>query len=80
VRSLYRRFWKAYFCGKNFLVLTALNLGAALSRSRARLAAENLFLRKQLASFEEREKKARPTTCRTDRAMDLGPSGFVLVT
>jgi putative transposase len=31
-------------------------------RSRAALAAENLFLRKQLALFQEREKKAAPTT------------------
>ena len=28
----------------------------------ARLAAENLFLRRQLALFQEREKKAKPTT------------------
>jgi putative transposase len=31
-------------------------------RSRTALAAENLFLRKQLALFQEREKKAAPTT------------------
>jgi transposase InsO family protein len=31
-------------------------------RRRVALAAENLFLRKQLALFREREKKARPTT------------------
>jgi hypothetical protein len=31
-------------------------------RSRTALAAENLFLRKQLALFKEREKKAVPTT------------------
>jgi putative transposase len=31
-------------------------------RSRKALAAENLFLRKQLALFQEREKRARPTT------------------
>jgi putative transposase len=35
---------------------------AAAWRSRAALAAENLFLRKQLALFQEREKKAAPTT------------------
>ena len=40
----------------------SVNPCAALFRSRARLAAENLFLRKQLALFQEREKKARPTT------------------
>jgi putative transposase len=33
-----------------------------LFRSRAALAAENLFLRKQLALFQEREKKAKATT------------------
>jgi hypothetical protein len=38
------------------------SLCAALSRNRAALAAENLFLRKQLALFQEREKRARPTT------------------
>ena len=35
---------------------------AAGLRSRTALAAENLFLRKQLALFKEREKKAVPTT------------------
>jgi putative transposase len=35
---------------------------AALFRSRTALAAENLFLRKQLALFQEREKKAARTT------------------
>jgi putative transposase len=35
---------------------------AAMFRSRTALAAENLFLRKQLALFQEREKRARPTT------------------
>jgi transposase InsO family protein len=34
----------------------------ALFRSRTALAAENLFLRKQLALFQERDKRARPTT------------------
>jgi hypothetical protein len=38
------------------------SLCAAISRNRAALAAENLFLRKQLALFQEREKRARPTT------------------
>ena len=37
-------------------------LCAAISRNRAALAAENLFLRRQLALFQEREKRARPTT------------------
>jgi putative transposase len=34
----------------------------ALFRSRTALAAENLFLRKQLILFQERQKRARPTT------------------
>ena len=34
----------------------------ALLSTRAALAAENLFLRKQLALFQEREKKAKATT------------------
>jgi hypothetical protein len=38
------------------------NFCAAGLRSRAALAAENLFLRKQLALFKEREKKAVSTT------------------
>ena len=38
------------------------NFCAAGLRSRTALAAENLFLRKQLALFQEREKKATPTT------------------
>src|SRR3954464_4341253 len=39
-----------------------LSLFAAVSRRRTALAAENLFLRKQLALFREREKRALPTT------------------
>jgi hypothetical protein len=39
---------------------------AGVWRRRTALAAENLFLRKQLALFREREKKAMPTTP-TDR-------------
>ena len=35
---------------------------AGLWRRRLALAAENLFLRRQLALFREREKKAMPTT------------------
>jgi hypothetical protein len=35
---------------------------AAALRSRTALSAENLFLRKQLALFQERGKKAAPTT------------------
>jgi putative transposase len=43
------------------LGVDSVNLCAALFRSRGRLAAENLFLRKQLVLFQEREKKAKPT-------------------
>src|SRR3982751_1671141 len=39
-----------------------LSLFAAVSRRRTAVAAENLFLRKQLALFQEREKKAMPKT------------------
>src|SRR3954464_15368937 len=39
-----------------------LSLFAAVSRRRTAVAAENLFLRKQLALFRQREKKAMPTT------------------
>ena len=44
-----------------FQIVTSdcLSFWAALFRTRAALAAENLFLRKQLALFEEREKKAK---------------------
>ncbi|HEX4165577.1 MAG TPA: hypothetical protein VHZ55_08885, partial [Bryobacteraceae bacterium] len=38
------------------------SLFANIGRRRLALAAENLFLRKQLALFREREKKALPTT------------------
>ena len=44
------------------LVSDCVNFCAAGLRSRTALVAENLFLRKQLALFNEREKKAKPTT------------------
>jgi putative transposase len=44
------------------LVSDCVQFCAAGLRSRTALAAENLFLRKQLALFKEREKKAMPTT------------------
>ena len=44
------------------VVADSLGFCTGLLRSRAALAAENLFLRKQLALFQEREKKAKPTT------------------
>jgi len=40
----------------------SLDFCATLARSRTALAAKNLFLRKQLALFREREKKATRTT------------------
>src|SRR3954466_3175153 len=44
------------------MVSDGLSFFAAVWRRRTALAAENLFLRKQLALFREREKKAMPTT------------------
>src|SRR5690349_13600581 len=44
------------------IVSDGLSFFAGVWRSRTALAAENLFLRKQLALFREREKKAMPTT------------------
>ena len=44
------------------IVSDGLSFFAAVWRCRTALAAENLFLRKQLALFREREKKAMPTT------------------
>ena len=44
------------------LVSACINFCAAGLRSQTAVAAENLFLRKQLALFQEREKKAVPTT------------------
>jgi putative transposase len=44
------------------IVGDCVSLVAGLWRRRVALAAENLFLRKQLALFREREKKAMPTT------------------
>src|SRR3954464_13618222 len=47
-----------------------LSLFAATSRRRTAVAAENLFLRKQLALFREREKKAMPTTPRMAKILE----------
>src|SRR4051812_41124677 len=44
------------------IVSDGLSFFAAASRRRTALAAENLFLRKELALFREREKTAMPTT------------------
>jgi hypothetical protein len=48
--------------GVEIVVADSLGFCAALFRNRTALAAENLFLRKQLALFQEREKKAARTT------------------
>jgi hypothetical protein len=48
------------------IVSDCLRFFTNIGRRRLALAAENLFLRKQLALFREREKKALPTTP-TDR-------------
>ena len=48
------------------IVCDGLSFFPGVWRRRTALAAENLFLRKQLALFREREKKAMPTT-RADR-------------
>jgi hypothetical protein len=44
------------------IVIDGLSFFAGVWRHHTALAAENLFLRKQLALFREREKKAMPTT------------------
>jgi putative transposase len=44
------------------IVSDCLSFFANIGHRRLALAAENLFLRKQLALFREREKKAMPTT------------------
>src|SRR5438270_2686721 len=51
------------------LVSDGVSFFAAVWRRRAALAAESLFLRKQLALFREREKKAMPTTPADSYAM-----------
>lgn len=64
------------------LVSDCVNFCATGFRSRTTLAAEDLFLPKQLALFQEREKKAVPTTA-ADRFVlsklagffDLSPTG-----
>jgi hypothetical protein len=48
--------------GLQIVLFDCFSLCGALFRSRTALVAENLFLRKQLALFQEREKKAKATT------------------
>ena len=52
------------------VVVDSLGFCAALFRSRTSLTGENLFLGKQLALFQEREKKATRITA-TDRSVCL---------
>ena len=59
--SIFRRLLKLSVT-LEILVSDCINFCAAGLRSRTALAAENLFLRKQLALFQEREKKAAATT------------------
>ena len=53
------------------LGIDALRFGAAWSRSRTTLAAENLFLRKQLALYRERKVNPRGATDPTRLALVL---------
>jgi putative transposase len=59
--SVFERFWKLTIVVQ-ILVADSFGFCAALFRNRKALAADNLFLRKQLALFQEREKKATRTT------------------
>jgi putative transposase len=61
VRSIFRQLSKLSIA-LQLLVSDCVNFCAAGLRDWTALAAENLFLRKQLALFQEREKKAAPTT------------------
>jgi putative transposase len=61
VRCVFRQLSKVIVALQIF-AFDCVSLCAALVRNRTALAAENLFLRKQLALFQEREKRPRPTT------------------
>jgi putative transposase len=61
VASIFRQFLELSVT-LQILVSDCVNFCAAGLRSRTALAAENLFLRKELALFREREKKAAATT------------------
>ena len=59
--TLFSRLSKLVRNGRT-IVSDCVSFFSSLWRRRTALAAENLFLRKQLALFREREKKAKPTT------------------
>jgi putative transposase len=61
VLSVFERLSK-HTLAVQIVIADSLGFCAALFRSRTALAAENLFLRKQLALFQEREKKATRAT------------------
>jgi putative transposase len=65
VLSVFERLAKLTIAAQ-IVLADSLDVCVALFRSRSALAAENLFLRRQLALFQEREKKATRTTA-TDR-------------
>ena len=65
MKSAFRQLSKLIVALKS-LGFDSVNLCAALFRSRPALATENLVLRKQLALFQERKRKAKSTTA-TDR-------------
>jgi hypothetical protein len=61
---MFKLFSRLSSCFRNLrtIVSDGLSFLAGIWRSRTALVAENLFLRKQLALFREREKKAMRTT------------------
>jgi putative transposase len=61
---MFKLFTRLSSCFRNLrtIVRDGVSLFAGVWRNRTALVAENLFLRKQLALFREREKKAMPTT------------------
>jgi hypothetical protein len=62
------------FIGLQIIVSARCRLCGALLQRRALLAAENLFLRKQLALYREREKKPKPEPPpRIVRVIEVGP-------
>jgi hypothetical protein len=62
------------------LVADCANFCAAGLGSRTALAAENLFLRKQLALFQERERRAVPTTEADRKCCEPSERGLIGLT